>query len=277
VELFNWTMHAEALSRLQTGTDLRGALRGGELELHYQPVISLTTGRVCAGEALMRWRHPRRGLLSSAEFVGVAEETGLIVPLGRWALGEACRQARAWNDARARTRPADPPLGVAVNLSTRQFSQADLAAQVQRALRREGLAPALLTLEITEGAVVGQPDLAPHTLAALRSLGVRVSMDDFGTGYSSLNYLHRLPLDAVKIDRAFVSEMEAEGRSLELVRTVLRTVQQLGLETVAEGVDSAAQLAALRSLGCTHAQGHYFAQPLSADAFAALVAEGPTW
>jgi diguanylate cyclase (GGDEF)-like protein len=257
-EMFDRGMHAQALARLQTETDLRHALERREFAVYYQPVITLDTGRICGMEALVRWNHPERGVVVPGEFIAVAEETGLIVPIGRWVLNEACQQLATWQ----RTFRGPQPLSMCVNLSVRQIALSDLVASVAEAIRESGIAPDTLKLEVTESMIVENPTAASGVLADLKALGVELYMDDFGTGYSSLSYLSQLPIDAIKIDRSFVGEMEALDRHFQLVRTVLTLARSLNLRAVAEGVTSEAQLIALRTLGCEQAQGFYFSAPV---------------
>jgi diguanylate cyclase (GGDEF)-like protein len=272
-EVFNTSMHAEALTRLQVETDLRRALEREEFLLHYQPIISLKTGKITGIEALLRWKHPERGLVRPTDFVGAAEETGLILPLGQWVLQQACGHAQELG----RTIPGRESLAVSVNLSAKQFSQPDLVDQVADAIRSSGIEPSRLILEITEGVVIEKTMLATQTINGLKGIGVQIFMDDFGTGYSSLSYLHRLPVDAIKIDRAFVSHMDTEDRPQQVVRTILTLVQNLGLSTVAEGVTNAEQLQLLRQLGCESAQGFLFSPPVELAAITQMLKEDPTW
>ncbi|HKP75997.1 MAG TPA: EAL domain-containing protein, partial [Longimicrobiaceae bacterium] len=271
-ELFDRAMHALALTRLQMETDLRRAMERQELSLHYQPIVSLRTGKIAGVEALLRWEHPERGWIAPDDFVRSAEETGLILQIGRLAMAEACAQLARWQ---ART-PAAAELGLSVNLSVRQFSQADLLDQVRAALDGSGIAPHLLRVEITESVVVDNVEAAAQTLSRLRALGVRVYLDDFGTGYSSLSSLHRLPIDALKVDRSFVARIGEVG-GMQMVRTVATIARNLDLAVVAEGVENREQLAALRAMGCEYAQGFYFAQALEPDALLALLEADPRW
>ncbi|HEX2080576.1 MAG TPA: EAL domain-containing protein [Longimicrobium sp.] len=271
-ELYDRAMHAQALARLRTETELRRALERGEITPHYQPIVSLATGRVCGVEALARWRHPERGWVHPQEFVAVAEESGAIVDLGRRVLAQACREAGAW----ARVLPSGSA-GVSVNLSVKQLAQADLVDQVRRAIEDAGADPAAVRLEITESVLVENADAAASTLARLKELGVRVLMDDFGTGWSSLSALHRLPVDGLKVDRSFVAAMGHDGRAGELVASVVRLARGLGLEVVAEGVESADQLEALRALGCDAAQGFLFSPAIDAEAVQRLLTSGRSW
>jgi diguanylate cyclase (GGDEF)-like protein len=272
-DVFDRTMHAEALARLQLETDLRRAVERRDFRLHYQPIIALDTGRIAGFEALLRWQHPEQGPISPAEFIPVAEETGLILPIGRWVLGEACQQLQYWHAK----FPGHPSLSMSVNLSVRQFSQPDLVGQVAQVLAETGLDPHQLKLEITESVIVENTDFATAMLSDLKALGVQVYMDDFGTGYSSLSYLHRLPLDALKIDRSFVSEMEQEGKHLQLVRTILTLAQSVGVSVVAEGVSTDEQLAVLRALRCEYGQGFLFSRAVDELAAEELLSTDRRW
>ncbi|MDB4879384.1 MAG: response regulator receiver modulated diguanylate cyclase/phosphodiesterase [Gemmatimonadetes bacterium] len=270
--LFDRAMHRDALARLQLETDLRHALERGEFRLVYQPVISLRTGRIVGAEALIRWQHPERGLVPPSEFVPLAEDTGLIVPIGEWVLHEACSRVQRWA-----TPAGTEPLTLAVNLSIKQFAKPGLDDRLAVVLKDTGLAPERLALEVTESIVIDQPEATTVLLASLKGLGVKVHMDDFGTGYSSLSYLHQLPLDGLKVDRAFVSRMDHDERSRQLVHTVLQLARSIGLVAVAEGVTTRAQLTELRRLDCEFGQGYLFSEPLEPDAFGALIATGPHW
>jgi diguanylate cyclase (GGDEF)-like protein len=272
-ELFDRAMHVEALSRLQLETDLRRAVERGEFVLLYQPIVALASGRVHGVEALIRWQHPERGLVAPVDFIPVAEETGLIVPIGRWALRSACEALRALD----RTNASADGLHLSVNLSVREFGQPDLVSTVERILRESDFSPSRVHLEITESVIISQQHPALQTIAELRELGVRIHLDDFGTGYSSLSYLHRLPLDAIKIDRTFTGAMEHEERPRHVVAGILSLVQAIGLAAVAEGVESETQLARLRQMGCPYGQGHHFAEPLTAAALTDFVAGEPRW
>jgi diguanylate cyclase (GGDEF)-like protein len=265
-EVFRHDLERGGLPRLDLEIDLRRALAEGELELHYQPVVR-TRGQAIVGvEALVRWRHPMRGLVSPGEFIPLAEETGLILGIGRFVLEEACRQMGAWR----RDHPELDGLVVSVNLSPRQFRQTDLADQVAEALERGGLDAASLCLEVTEGVMVEDVEAATTTLTRLKALGVSISVDDFGTGYSSLAYLKRFPIDYVKIDRSFVAGLD-EKVDAEIVRSVIRLAAAIGIDVVAEGVENADQLTRLEELGCPLVQGYHVARPQPPEAIEALI------
>jgi diguanylate cyclase (GGDEF)-like protein/PAS domain S-box-containing protein len=265
--IFEPAMHATVVERLDLAADLGRAIQERQLLLCYQPEIHLRSGRIVGLEALVRWRHPTRGEVPPGEFIPIAEDSGLIVPIGRWVLQEACRQAKAWQER----WPATPPLTIAVNLSARQLQHPGIVDEVRAALVATDLDPHSLVLEITEIAVMEELDAAIPILAQLRKLGLRLALDDFGTGYSSLSYLQRLPVDILKLDRAFVSGVAGSTEESALARAIVKLGQTLGLETVAEGVETAEQLAALRELGCQLGQGYYFARPLGPAAVDALL------
>ncbi|MDT7688740.1 MAG: hypothetical protein QOE46_1499 [Acidobacteriota bacterium] len=268
--VFDKEMHARAMELLQIETDLRRALARREFFLNYQPIVSLETGKVASFEALVRWRHPERGLVMPGDFITVAEETGLIVPLGLWVLNEACCQMREWQ----KQGIAGEEVTVSVNLSSRQFSQADLIEQISSALRESGLRPSSLKLEITESMVMENIDTAIGMLAQLRGLGVGLSIDDFGTGYSSLSYLHRFPIDTLKIDRSFVTQMTDNTENAEIVRTIVTLARSLSMDVIAEGVETREQLRRLGALGCDYGQGYLFSRPVGAGAAQELLANG---
>jgi EAL domain-containing protein (putative c-di-GMP-specific phosphodiesterase class I) len=255
--LFEPAMHEGVLARLELRADLQRAIASDQLELHYQPVVRLGDGRVSGVEALLRWRHPERGLVPPDQFIPFAEEMGLIVPIGRWVLREGCRQARELNDM----LPGGPPLTMAVNLSVKQLQHSDIVGDVRDALERADLEPGCLTLEITETVMMTDTDLVVQRLKELKELGVRLAMDDFGTGYSSLSYLSRFPVDVLKMDRSFLAagaSPEASG----LATAVVALGQTLSLEVVAEGIEFPEQWETLRELGCGLGQGFYFARPM---------------
>jgi diguanylate cyclase (GGDEF)-like protein len=265
---FEPSMHAAVVERLEMEADLRRAIERNELVLHYQPIVELATGRVAGLEALLRWAHPRRGLVMPFEFIPLAEETRLIVELGRWVLQEACRQAAQWRD--------DPQTGrpwVSVNLSGLQLLDGNIEADVAAALAAAGLEPEGLTLEITETVLVQDVAAAVDRLENLRALGVSIAIDDFGTGYSSLRYIRRFPADMLKIAKPFVDGLHDETDAA-LVRTIIALADSLGLRTVAEGIEDSEQLARLRDLGCTLGQGYLFARPVAPEDATELLGAG---
>jgi len=258
-------MDTRMRARVEIEHDLRLALKHGELMLHYQPRVSLITGEVLGFEALVRWNHPREGLISPDRFIGVAEDTGLIMPLGDWVLQAACRQARQWQDTEL------PGMRMSVNLSARQFRDPDLVGRVERVLTETGLDPVFLELEITESTVMHDSEAAIGTLRALKKLGVTLSVDDFGTGYSSLSYLKLFPIDVLKIDRSFVCDVTTDPDDAAIVRAIVTLAHSLGLTVVAEGVEEVAQAAFLRHVKCNELQGYYFSRPLPAEAVERLL------
>jgi diguanylate cyclase (GGDEF)-like protein len=266
--LFEPSMSDQTLERLDLESDLRRAVERRELRLHYQPIIALGSGEVAGFEALVRWQHPTRGLVPPLSFIPMAEETGLIVPIGKWVLQTACRQAARWRQARQGSEGPGP--FVSVNLSARQFTQADLVEDVATTLAATGLAPDALELEITESVVMDQSEVGVRALRELRGLGVRLVLDDFGTGYSSLSYLKHLPLDTIKIDRSFVAGIE-EVADRAIVDAVIAMAHGLGIGVVAEGIETAGQAARLRELGCDLGQGYLFSRPVPAARTGALL------
>ena len=269
-EVFEATMHQRAVKMLAMETDLWRALERDELRLHYQPIISLQTGEIGGFEALVRWQHPERGLVSPADFIPLAEESGLIVPIGWWVLEEACRQAKTWQNQFGE-------LWMSVNLSPKQLSQPDILERVQGALERSGFDGQYLKLEITESVIMENTESAAQMLRSIKEMGVRFSMDDFGTGYSSLSYLHRFPLDTIKIDRSFVSQMKPGARDHEIVNTIISMSRGLKMNVVAEGVETAEQLQALRKMRCGHAQGFYISRPQPSEQIEELLKRGLNW
>jgi diguanylate cyclase (GGDEF)-like protein/PAS domain S-box-containing protein len=259
--VFDPSMEYETTERLRLENDLRRALQRDEFRVHYQPVVHLGTSRTVGMEALVRWQHPERGVILPDDFVPLAEEIGLIIPLGRWVLREACRQAHRWQ----KRHPAEPPLSMGVNLSTRQLGDSDLVEDVEGLLRETGLDPECLILEITESAVVGAEEHRFDTLRRLHAMGVRFALDDFGTGYSSLSYLKRLPVSLLKIDRSFVEAIGQDAEDEVLVSGIVYVASGLGLSVVAEGVETPEQLARVKSLGCELGQGNFFSEPVSSD------------
>jgi diguanylate cyclase (GGDEF)-like protein/PAS domain S-box-containing protein len=261
-EVFDADLGEQALALLHLETDLRRALRDGEFRLVYQPILSLDQRMLHGFEALVRWQHPTRGLLPPSEFIPLAEETGLIVPMGAWVLREATRQGRLWQDA----RPALEPLTMSVNLSSRQFSHPDLPALVEAALSESGLPPSCLELEVTESVLIDNPQAAQQVLERFREMGIRLALDDFGTGYSALSYLHRFPFQTLKIDRSFISGIDSNGKNPAIVRAIVTLAENLGMEAVAEGVEHEAEEHLLRQLHCRYVQGYLYARPMDPQA-----------
>lgn len=263
-EIFVPSMHLQLLQRLNLETDLRKALDNQEFCLQYQPIVSLKTDRTLGFEVLLRWHHSQHGLISPQDFIPIAEETGLILPMGLWVLEAACHQMVSWQQ----TYPAARDLKLSVNLSARQLQGASLIGNITKILKRTQLSPQQLTLEITETILIENLFDAISLLTALRNCGIQISIDDFGTGYSSLSYLHRLPINYLKIDQAFVGQMHLEDTNHKIVETIIKLSDHLGLEAIAEGVETQQQADELQQLGCEAAQGYWFAKPLSADAVA---------
>jgi diguanylate cyclase (GGDEF)-like protein/PAS domain S-box-containing protein len=275
--LFDTAMHAQVVRQLQLEAELRRAVERDEMFVQYQPIVALESGRISGVEALARWRSTERGLVEPSEFIAVAEDTGLIQPLGRWVLRQACLEANQW-----RTKnPTIGPCSLSVNLSSKQLSQPDLAQVIGQVLEETGLPADLLQLEITESAILEHPEAAELTLRRLKELGVRLSIDDFGTGYSSLSYLQRFPIDSLKIDRSFVQHLGVEraidGDDARIVRAIVMIGRNLGKQVIAEGVETADQLQLLREVGCDFAQGFFFAKPLDGDACRNLLRIARRW
>jgi EAL domain-containing protein (putative c-di-GMP-specific phosphodiesterase class I) len=252
-------MEGQPTEILQLEHQLREAVFQEAFVLHYQPQVEVSSGRLVGFEALVRWQHPQRGLIGPDEFIPVAESRGLITPIGRWVLREACRQVKAWHDEGL------PRVPVAVNLSPLEFRQRDVAAEIAAVLHATGLEPRYLEIEITESALMWHTDQTRETLQALQHLGVGVAVDDFGTGYSSLAYLKRYPLDKLKIDRSFLTEAPANGDDVAIVTAIVQLAHSLQLQPVAEGVETAEQIDLLRRLGCGLAQGFGISQPMDAE------------
>ena len=272
-EVFDEGMRGRAIERLRVENDLRRALERGELRLEYQPVVSLRNFSLVGVEALLRWRHPERGEIPPSEFIPIAEENGLIEPIGRWVLEQACRQAAQWYHA----RPDAAPLTMSVNLSAVQVTRRSLPDVVASVLRSTGLDPACLSLEITETVMVRDAEGLGEVLNALKALGVRLVLDDFGTGYSSLSYLTRLPLDVLKVDRSFVDGLGSESRDTAITETIIAMSRALSLDVVAEGVETAQHVRELSRLGCGLAQGFHFSRAVPAEEISQALADGPRW
>jgi diguanylate cyclase (GGDEF)-like protein len=269
-ELFDDDLRARAVSRLRMETELRRALDRHELWLQYQPVISLRDDAIVGAEALLRWEHPDRGPIPPSEFIPIAEETGLIEAIGTRVMDEACRQAAEWHAA----MPDRAPLGISVNLSAVQIANATLPDVVAMALRAADLDPSTLSLEITESVLLAETARLTETLSKLRELGVRLVLDDFGTGYSSLGYLNRLPLDALKIDRAFVDGLGKDPQDTSITEAIVAMARALSLPVICEGVETEVQLAELRRMGCDQVQGYYFSCPVDARAITSMLLQG---
>jgi predicted signal transduction protein with EAL and GGDEF domain len=255
-QVFDTAMHTVAVKRLRLETDLRRALELGEFRVHYQPVVSLQSGKIAGFEALSRWQRPE-GLLLPAHFIQIADETGIILPMNRRLLREACLQLRAWHSQ----FPCDPPLTISVNITPKEFAQPDLAAQIGAILAEVGIDPGSLDVEITETIAMADPQRSSLVLSELKTLGVHLSIDDFGTGYSSLSRLQAFPVDALKIDRTFISKMDSDSETSEIVRIIIMLAHNLGLKVVAEGAETAEQVSLLKQLKCELVQGYFFARP----------------
>jgi diguanylate cyclase (GGDEF)-like protein len=273
VSVFDATVRDEVVARVELEKALHRALRRQEFRVFYQPLVRFAGAAVVGFEALVRWQHPERGLVAPLDFIPVAEETGLIVPIGAWVIDEVCRQAAIWQDQ----APGFDPLVVSVNLSARQLAHPDLVSTIATAIARNRLDPATLVFEVTESTLMSDPGLAVTILHALRALGVRIAVDDFGTGHSSLGYLKQLPVDCLKIDRSFVSGLGVDPDDRAIVGAVVSMGHALGLTVTAEGVETLEQLDALESLGCDVGQGFYFAKPQPGDVVAALVRHRFSW
>jgi len=262
-EIFEPAMHDAVVARLALEAELRRAIERSEFVVHYQPIVRLDPGEVIGAEALVRWQHPTRGLVLPAEFVPLAEETGLIVTLGGWVLRQACRQLAAWQ----RDRGTREPFVMNVNLSSRQLVRDAIVDEVAAAIDESGIRPSWLVLEVTETVLMADPAVTAAALRRIRDLGVRVALDDFGSGYSSLSHLRRFPIDIVKIDKSFVDDVASEGVESAIARGIISLDRAMQIQTIAEGVEVGAQAETLRALGCEMGQGLYFAEPLSSDSW----------
>ncbi len=270
--VFDEEMHAAALDLLRLETDLRRALDRNEFFVVYQPIVHLASGEISGFEALVRWNHPTRGLVSPGAFIPLAEETGLVIALDHFVLREACAQIRAWQEMFA-----GRAFTISANLSSKQFLQSDLVTKIQAALAQSGLPPQSLKLEITEGVLMNDPEAAATMLRDLRALGIRLSIDDFGTGYSSLSYLHRFPLDTLKVDQSFVKRIEADGQGGEIVDTIVQLARNLRMDVIAEGIETPEQLGHLRAINCDYGQGYLFSRPKTSDEAQELLASNLNW
>ncbi len=267
-ELFDKGMHENAVARLQLETDLRRAINRNELRIYYQPIVSLEDWRIAGFEALVRWQHPQHGPVSPTQFIPLAEETGLIIPIGQWVLTESLRQLRVWQQM----FPSEPPLTMSVNLSARQLSQSDLIERISKTLEETGVEAHSLKIEITESAIIENIETSAMILKELKALGIKLSLDDFGTGYSSLSYLHRFPIDTLKIDRSFVTRMSMPKNS-EIIRTIISLAVNLGMDVIAEGVETREQVIQLTGLNCEYVQGYLLSKPVDGETMRALIQE----
>ncbi len=267
-EVFDSTMNTQLMARLQLETDLQRALQRQEFQLHYQPIVSLKNNKITGFEALLRWHRPKYGLVAAADFIPIAEETGLIVPIGWWVLREACHQMRKWQIQ----FDLNSSLTISVNLSGRQFSQPDLIQQIEQIIQETTIDPGILKLEITESVLVENAKSASAMLLKLQALGIRLSIDDFGTGYSSLSYLHQFPIDTLKIDGSFINKVDVNVEKIEIVRTIVALAWNLGMDVVAEGVETNKQMHQVKSLKCEFGQGYFFSKPLDSKTAEALIA-----
>ncbi|HIK46334.1 MAG TPA: EAL domain-containing protein [Leptolyngbyaceae cyanobacterium M65_K2018_010] len=270
--VFDGALQVKQNQRLQVEMGLRQALQNGELRLHYQPIVTISTQAIHGFEALVRWQHPERGLLMPGQFIDTAEATGLIIPLGWWVLEEACRQMQAWTQA----FPAMADLTISVNMSSKQFSQKNLVQRVGDTLARTGFDPHRLKIEITEGVLIDHSESIITILEQLRDMGIRLAVDDFGTGYSSLSYLHRFPFDSLKIDRSFIENADQDYEKLEILQSVVRLAWNLGLDVVAEGIETQRHYAQLKALRCELGQGYLFSRPLTPAAVEDILVNQPT-
>ncbi|MEH1937201.1 MAG: EAL domain-containing protein [Nostoc sp.] len=269
-KIFDSTMYTQETKLLQLEMDLRRAVERQEFQIHYQPIILLETYKTIGFEALVRWQHPQHGLVFPDSFIPMAEETGLIIPIGYWVLREACRQMRAWQIQ----FPADPPLTISVNLSTKQFLQPGLIEQITQIIQETDLEASNLKLEITESVLMENIQSATFMLLQLQQMNIQLHLDDFGVGYSSLSYLQRFPSNALKIDRSFIAKIGANGENLEIIQAIITLAQSLNKDVIAEGVETVEQLAQLRAMKCKYAQGYFFSQPLDSKSIERLIASG---
>jgi diguanylate cyclase (GGDEF)-like protein len=272
-QIFDPAMHDAALQLLHLETELRRAIIQQEFIVHYQPIVDLNTGRIAGFEALVRWHHPQRGMVSPNAFIPVAEETGLIIPIGNWVLRQACHQLRLWQKEKLK----GIPLFMSVNLSVRQFAQPDLIEQIDLILEETQLKSQSLKLEITESAIMDNANSAAVILQKLRERSIQLSIDDFGTGYSSLSYLHSFPINTLKVDRSFVRRIDGNPKNLGLIPAIMSIAQTMGMSVIAEGIETSQQLAQLRNLGCGFGQGYLFSKPMDAERAMDLIASNIQW
>jgi EAL domain-containing protein (putative c-di-GMP-specific phosphodiesterase class I) len=267
-QVFAPEMDVRIIETMDLEADLRQALELGEFILHFQPKIDVVSGEIVGSEALVRWQHPRRGMVSPGAFIPVAEETGLIGPIGEWVLREACRRNKSFQDEGL------SPITVAVNISARQFRNEGFADMIAEVLHETGLEPRWLDLELTESMIMDHPEGAAAMMSRLKETGISLSLDDFGTGYSSLNYLRRFPVDTLKIDSSFIADVESDPGSASVANSIIDIAHNLGIEAVAEGVETEEQLDFLRRCGCDKFQGFLFSRPVPVEQFAELLREG---
>ena len=273
VEIFDPSMNQKAKDRFRLEAELRHALERGEFLLNYQPLISFRTGKIDGWEALIRWKHPERGMVSPLDFIPLAEETGLILPIGQWVLEESCRQASEWQQR----FPSDPLCMINVNLSMRQFQQKDLVEMVTKVLTEKRLRPRHLKLEITESVMMKDPEASIEAMQQFKSMNVNLVIDDFGTGYSSLSYLKRFPVDALKVDKSFVDRLGQDSEDTAIVEAIISLSKALGLRVTAEGIETREQYERLKAMGCDQGQGYYFSRPLMPAAMEDLLGKDPRW
>jgi diguanylate cyclase (GGDEF)-like protein/PAS domain S-box-containing protein len=273
VEIFDPSMNQKAKDRFRLEAELRHAIERSEFLLNYQPLISFRTGRIEGWEALIRWKHPERGMVSPLDFIPLAEETGLIVPIGQWVLEEACRQASEWQQR----FHSNPPRMINVNLSMRQFQQKDLVEMVTKVLTDQRLRPRHLKLEITESVMMKDPEASIEAMQQFKSMSVNLVIDDFGTGYSSLSYLKRFPVDALKVDKSFVDRLGQDSEDTAIVEAIISLSKALGLRVTAEGIETKEQFERLKAMGCDQGQGYYFSRPLMPEAMEELLGKDPSW
>lgn len=273
IEIFDPSMNAQALARFQMDSELRRGLERNEFILHYQPVVGLRSGKIEGWEALVRWNHPERGMVPPLDFISLAEETGLIVPLGKWVLEEACRQAGVWS----RRFPSDPPRLMNVNISARQFQHKELITTVLEGLKAAEMAPGSLKLEITESIMMKDPKASLEAMKTFRSMDIHLVIDDFGTGYSSLSYLKRFPVETLKVDKSFVDGLGKDPESTAIVAAIISLAKALGMRVTAEGIETRDQMEHLQRLNCDQGQGYHFSRPLPPAAAEELLARDPTW
>jgi EAL domain-containing protein (putative c-di-GMP-specific phosphodiesterase class I) len=260
-EVFDQATHDQAVGRLKLETDLRRALERDEFRVYYQPIVSLSGGQITGFEALLRWDRPGVGIVAPEEFIGVAEEMGLIVYIGSWVLRKACEQVQRWH----LERPGEPLLTMSVNVSGRQFKHPEIVEQVAKVLQETRVDPSAIKLEVTETVTMDNAERTVRVVKGLKDLGVRLSIDDFGTGYSSLSYLRRFPMDTLKIDRSFVQNLPTNPENLEIIRTIMSLARNLGMDVVAEGAETADEIAQLKALDCDFGQGYFFSRPVDSE------------